>query len=81
VGLPISCVWEMARGLQTSLEAFEGAKQCLPMCPGPSTSPEESRDSPLESSVLASTKPRLLDTVLLPWAWSALDMLGFPLCC
>lgn len=45
MGLSISCVWEMARGLQTSLEAFEGAKQCLPMCPGPSTSPEESRDS------------------------------------
>lgn len=44
-GLPISRVWEMARGLQTSLEVFKGAKQCLPVCPDPSTSPEERRDS------------------------------------
>lgn len=35
----------VARGLQTSLEAFKGAKQCLPVCPDPSTSPEERRDS------------------------------------
>ena len=39
MGLPISCVWEMAWGLQTSLEAFDGAKQCLPMCPDPAPPP------------------------------------------